>query len=177
MFSFEIQRKRRIDFFVTLRVAFRVVCCGWGCCSFSDAWFRKRDSKSRGWGASCSDSLFFLKSDQSRPRVRFSFGQHQEHGVWPLPRQDVLKSRTSGSSTQITDFRLVYARSEIWNNTDCQRLQKWTFTTTVQKLEVVRVSVLCSDQKKSGLWGRDWQVIVLTVTCIISKKVFVYVAF
>ena len=33
------------------------------------------------------------------PEVRFSFGQHQEHGLWPLPRQEVHKSQTSGMST------------------------------------------------------------------------------
>lgn len=26
------------------------------------------------------------------PRLRFSFGQHQEHGVWPLPIMEVCKS-------------------------------------------------------------------------------------
>ena len=32
------------------------------------------------------------------------FGQHQEHGLWPLPRQEVHKSRTSGSSTHAQKF-------------------------------------------------------------------------
>ena len=35
------------------------------------------------------------------PRVRFPFGQHQEHGLWPDPKQEVRESRTSDSSTQI----------------------------------------------------------------------------
>ena len=34
------------------------------------------------------------------PRARFSFGQHQEHGPLPIPKQEVRQSRTSGSSTQ-----------------------------------------------------------------------------
>ena len=63
-----------------------------------------------------------------------------------------------GRSPQITDFRLVYARSEIWNNSGCQRLQKWTFTTTAHKLEVARVRVLGADQKKSWLRGRDEEI-------------------
>ena len=35
------------------------------------------------------------------PRVRFPFGQHQEQGLWPDPKQEVRESRTSDSSTQI----------------------------------------------------------------------------
>ena len=42
------------------------------------------------------------------PRVRFSFGQHQENGLWP----NTLATSKAGSP-QIVDFRLVYARSEI----------------------------------------------------------------
>ena len=47
-------------------------------------------------------------------------------------------------------------RSEIWNNSGCQWLQKWTCTTTAHNREVTRVRVLGADQKKSGLWRRDW---------------------
>ena len=34
------------------------------------------------------------------PRVRFSSCQYQEHVLWPLPKQEVHKPRTSGSSSQ-----------------------------------------------------------------------------
>ena len=37
-------------------------------------------------------------------RVHFSFGQHQEHEFRPLPRKEVRKSRTSGSSTHAQKF-------------------------------------------------------------------------
>ena len=58
---------------------------------------------------------------------------------------------SKAGSPQIMDFRLVYARSEIWNSC-CQRLQKWTFNTTAHKMKVAWVRVLGADQKKSGLW-------------------------
>ena len=38
-------------------------------------------------------------------RVRFSSGKHQEHGLWPLPRQEVRKSWNSGSSTHAQKFK------------------------------------------------------------------------
>ena len=38
------------------------------------------------------------------PRVRFPFGQHQEHILWPLPRQEVHKSQTSGMSMHAQKF-------------------------------------------------------------------------
>ena len=41
---------------------------------------------------------------------------------WSAPRTRTLATSKAGSP-QITDFRLVYARSEIWNNSNCQRLK------------------------------------------------------
>ena len=38
------------------------------------------------------------------PRVRFSFCQRQEHGLWPHPGQEVRKSRTSCSSAHAQKF-------------------------------------------------------------------------
>ena len=69
------------------------------------------------------------------PRVRFSFGQHQEHGLWSVPTSNL---RTSSSSAHAQKFEAPVG---------CQRFQKWTFTTTAQKLEVARARVLCADQK------------------------------
>jgi len=43
-------------------------------------------------------------------------GQH--HGSRPL-------AGTEAGSPQITDFRLLHAASEIWNNNGYHRLQKW----------------------------------------------------
>ena len=34
------------------------------------------------------------------PRARFSFSQHQEHVLWPQPKQEVRGSRTSGRQRQ-----------------------------------------------------------------------------
>ena len=62
------------------------------------------------------------------PRVRFSFGQHREHGLslvtsktgslLPRPQRSLLGTRLG--SRQIMDFRVVYARSENLNNCVCQ---------------------------------------------------------
>ena len=41
------------------------------------------------------------------PRVHFPFGQHQEHGLWPDPKQEVRESRTSDSSTQTQKFETM----------------------------------------------------------------------
>ena len=41
------------------------------------------------------------------PRVRFPFRQHQEHGLWPNPKQGVRESRTSDSSTQAQKFETM----------------------------------------------------------------------
>ena len=73
---------------------------------------------------------------------------------WTAPKTRILAT-FKAESPQITDFRLVYARSELCNNSGCQRLQKWTFITTAHKLKVTRVRALGADQKISGLWGRD----------------------
>ena len=74
---------------------------------------------------------------------------------WSAPRTQTLATSKAGSP-QITDFRLFYARSEIWNNSGCQRLQKWIFSTTAHKMDVARVRAFGADQKKCGLWGRGW---------------------
>ena len=67
---------------------------------------------------------------------------------WSAPRTRTLAISKAGS-LRITDFRLVYANSEILNNRGCKRLQKWTFTATTHKLEKARVGVFGADQKES----------------------------
>ena len=44
-------------------------------------------------------------------------------------------------SPWITDFRLFYANSEVWNNSGCQRLQKCTFTATAHISELATISI------------------------------------
>ena len=91
------------------------------------------------------DCRWVMNIFKSRPQSPLFF--------WSAIRTRTLATCKAGSP-QITDFRLVYAYSKFWNNSGCQRLQKWTFTTYAHKLEV---RVLGADQKKSGLWGRDWR--------------------
>lgn len=71
----------------------------------------------------------------STPESAFLLVNTKNTGLWPT-----LATSKAGSR-QITDFRRVYTPSEVWNNSGCQcceRLQKWTFTTTAPKLAIAR---------------------------------------
>ena len=41
------------------------------------------------------------------PRVRFSFGQHQDHRLCPQPKQGIRVSLTSGSSAHSQKFETI----------------------------------------------------------------------
>ena len=106
-----------------------------------------------------SNNGFWGRGKRKNPETSFKPRVHQSrpHSLlffWSAPRTRTQATSKTGSP-QITDFPLVYARSEFWNNSGCQRLQKRTFPTTAHKLEVARIRVLGADQEKSGLWGRD----------------------
>ena len=80
------------------------------------------------------------------PGVRFPLGQHQEHGLWPDPKQEVRESQTSDSPTQTQKFETMVV---------VNGLLEWTFTANAHQLEMARVRVLGADQKESWLWGRN----------------------
>ena len=92
----------------------------------SETWHTERKSDLRAeisWcfgsvrrsGAMSSGTAFnFLRSSNPVlwvfnlvPRVRFPFGQDQEHGFWPDAKQEVHESRISDSSTQTQKFETM----------------------------------------------------------------------
>ena len=84
-----------------------------------------------------------------RIQIEFARGYKNESGyVWRTSlcyyRQQSMRHKA---------YELVAGQSR----PQSQRLQKWTITTIAHKFEVARVRVLGADQKKSGLWGRDWR--------------------
>ena len=82
----------------------------------------------------CSCGIEFHLIEWTRnlvPRVRFSFGQHQEHGLWPLP---------------------IYAQSQ-WRSVFVTVDNRCRFKfLSVRR----RAGSPCANQKKSGLWESDW---------------------
>ena len=89
---------------------------------------------------------------QSRPQSPlfpgcFSFVQHDEHGLWPLSRQEVRKSRTSDSSTHAQKFETTVVVNGYKTGPSLRLRINWRWA---------RVRVLGADKKKSWLWGRDW---------------------
>ena len=73
---------------------------------------------------------------QSRPQSPlfpgcFSFVQHDEHGLWPLSRQEVGKSRASDSSTHAQKFETTVVVNGYKNGPSLRLRINWRWPESV----------------------------------------------
>ena len=101
------------------------------------------------------------------PRVRSSFGQHQEHGLWPLPRREVRKSRTSSSSTHAQKIETTVVFNGYKNGPSLRGRINWRWPESVF-LMLTKRKAEPGDERKSKRNKKE--LVLLFILCLLLRS-------